>query len=351
MKISPWSYPILLSQSREGLYKAVEEKVGNTPLYKIHGLTVPNANQIFAKEEFLNPTSSNFDRVYPYLFKLAEKNKFIDPKITPLIEATTGNAGASFAWVARELGYRDVTVIIHEDAPKSRIEQIKSYGAKILFSPAGLYTKGYVHLLEKVLRHDKKLRGGKLGSNLKRLYAVTKIAGEARMPYYKLVDEAQKQLPSYHETKLDYFISIVGSGDFISGVGERLKQIYPHIIIVAIEPSESPGLSALKKGGVLNQKKMPHGIFGAIPFGLPKEKLNINFETIDQIQQVKTSEWKESIQLLRSLENKNVGRSSGAELAVALRLAQTIKNKNILITFHDPSWKYENNYNPSNFKV
>jgi len=342
-----------LNKERIEAYKKLNSKVGNTSLYKIRHIKVENKNVIFAKEEFLNPTGSNFDRIYPHLFEEAEKEGFIIPHITPVIESTTGNAGASFAWTAKKLGFNDVTVIIHEDAPKSRIKQIKSYGAKVLFSPAGQYAKGNIELLEKVLEQDKKEKRGKLRENPKRLYAITKILPEARKPYHTLADEAYKQLRE-KEGKLahfDYFLSIVGSGAFISGVGERLKQINPKIKIIAIEPSESLALSSLRNGKVLNQEKMSHEIFGAIPFGLPKEKLNIEFNIIDEIKQVSSKEWQKAMIMLKKIEGKEVGRSSAAELAIALKISQNVKNKNFLITFHDPSWKYEDNYEPDKFKV
>lgn len=352
-KIEQWYYPKNLSPEREEIYKKIERKIGNTPLSEINKIEIPNGNKIFAKEEYLNPTGSNFDRIYPYLFKEAEKRGYIVPNITPVIEATTGNAGASFAWTARELGFQNVTVIIHEDAPKARIKQIQSYGAKILFSPAKQYTKGYVELLEKVLLEDKQKKGGKIGENPERLYAVTKILPEARLPYYKLADEAYQQLQEKEgkSVNYDYFLSIVGSGTMISGVGERLKQINPNIKIIAIEPVESPALSAMKEGKILYQDKMPHDMYGAIPFSLPKEKLNINFDIIDEIRQVKSKEWQEIMELLSKKEGKKVGRSSAAELTIALKIAEEVENRSILITFHDPSWKYEESYYPDQFKI
>lgn len=352
-KTEQWHYPENLSPEREKIYKKIESKIGNTPLSKISKIEVPKGNKIFAKEEYLNPTGSNFDRIYPYLFREAEKRGYIIPNITPVIEATTGNAGASFAWTAKELGFQDVTVIIHEDAPKARIEQIKSYGAKILFSPAKQYTKGYVELLEKVLREDKQKKGGKLGENPERLYAVTKILPEARLPYYKLADEAYQQLREKEgeSADYDYFLSIVGSGTMVSGVGERLKQINPDIKIIAIEPAESPALSAMKEGKILYQEEMFHDMYGAIPFGLPKEKLNINFDIIDEIRQVKSKEWQEIMELLSIKEDKKVGRSSAAELTIALKIAEEVEGQNILITFHDPSWKYDESYHADQFKI
>ncbi len=152
-----------MDKERSDLYEKVEQRTGNTHRYRISKIPVPHGNLIYAKEEWLNPTGSIFDRVYPFLFRCAEEKGFIVPGITPVIEASTGNAGTSFAWCARNLGYTDCSVIIHEDAPRARIKQIQSYGANIIFSPAGQFAKGYVKKLGELLPEDEQFKGGKLG--------------------------------------------------------------------------------------------------------------------------------------------------------------------------------------------
>lgn len=344
-----------MKPERIKVYESLEQKVGNTSLYEIKKIPIPNRNRIFAKEEYLNPTASNFDRVYPYLFRVAEEKGFIVPGITPVIEASTGNAGASFAWCARELGYTDATVITHADTPKARIEQIKSYGAKIIFSPAGEFASGYVRKLEKILAKDKKQKGGKIGENPKRTYAVTKISSEGKIPFRKYVEEAIKQLHDVTtNTHFGYFICAVGSGTMISGVGEAFKKLGESTKIIAIETAEVPVVSALKKHKTLSTKEYYTLIdipFGLGAPGLPPDKLGIDFNVIDDIQGVKTEEWKNALDALHHKENKQVGRTSGAELAVALRMADNISDKIFLITFHDAFWKYEDSYEPERFKV
>lgn len=346
-----------MDSERIKIYKSLEKKVGNTPLYEIKKVPIPNRNRIFAKEEYLNPTASNFDRVYPYLFRVAEEKGFIVPGITPVIEASTGNAGASFAWCARELGYTDATVITHADTPKARVGQIKSYGAKIIFSPAGEFAAGYVRKLEEILAEDKKQKGGKIGENPKRMYAVTKVSPEGKVPFRKYVEEAIKQFRDVTaNTHFDYFICAVGSGTMISGVGEAFKKLKEPTKIVAVEPAEIPAVSSLKKHKVLSVKEYeilrdaPYP-FGMGAAGLPPHKLDIDFNVIDDIQGIKTEEWKKALDALHHIENKQVGRTSGAELAVALQMANNVSDKIFLITFHDAAWKYEDSYEPERFKV
>jgi len=346
-----------MSPERIKTYESLEQKVGNTPLYEIKKISIPNRNRIFAKEEYLNPTASNFDRVYPYLFRVAEEKEFIVPGVTPVIEASTGNAGASFAWCAKELGYTDATVITHADTPKARVEQIKSYGAKVIFSPAGEFAAGYVRKLEEILAEDKKQKGGKIGKNPKRMYAVTKISSEGKVPFKKYVEEAVKQLANIiADSHFNFFICAVGSGTMVSGVGEAFKKLGKPTKIIAIETAEVPVVSSLKKHKTLSTKE--YYTLSDIPFGLgapglPPDKLDIDFNVIDDIQGVKTEEWKNALNMLHQKEHKLVGRTSGAELAIALRMANNISDKIFLITFHDASWKYEDegSYQPERFKV
>jgi len=328
--------------SRNNLYQQLVLK--RTPLHEIQNIKIPNNNRIFAKEEWLNPTSSLFDRIYLELFKNAESNGLIVPGITPVIEASTGNAGASFAYYAKKLGY-EATVITHADTPKARVEQIKNYGANVIFSPAGQYAKGYVNLLEKILENDKKDKG-KIGEDPTRLYCITKINPEAKKPLRKLVDEVYKQLREYNKEKIDNFICVVGSGTTISGIGERLKEKNLETQIIALDHIKTPVLQHLMKDKIFDYEgnKMPHQLFGISAFGLPKEKLDINFNVIDKVWLIDDSYWQKGCKFLSKQENKPVGRSSGASLYTALKLSKQVKNQNILILFFDAAWKYENKY-------
>lgn len=192
-----------------------------------------------------------------------------------------------------------------------------------------------------------------LGKNPRRLVAMTKILPTARDPYAKLIDEAEFQLQELvgSDHYFDYSVSVVGSGDFISGTGRRLKERNPDTKIIAVEPAESPGLSALRAGEVLHQERMVHNMYGAIPFNLPADKLNIDFGVIDEIEQVTVEEWQDAEKRLHEQEEQLVGRSSSAEFSVALRLAQQVHDANILITFHAPAWKYTDTYVPAGYKA
>lgn len=328
-----------LIPEREKTYSLLESRVGNTPLHEIGRILIPRGNRIYAKEEYKNPTESTFDRLYPYLFRVAEEAGLIAPQLTPVIEVSTGNAGASFAWCARELGYDDATVITHADTPKARVQQIESYGAKVLFSPAGEYAAGYVKELERILAEDK-IGKGKLGEDPSRMYCLTKIDKKSlhATGYQQLIDEVFNEING-----IDYFVCGVGSGTTISALGKRLKQKNPSIQVIAFEHRAAPVITEFQRGRIA---KMPERFqfFGLSAAGLPPEKLDIDMSVIDDVILVADEDWRTGYRLLHENEGKDVGRTSCAAFKVALDVSDTIEDKNILILFGDPSWKYTNQY-------
>lgn len=331
-----------LPESRRQVYAHLCSQLKPTPLHRISRIAVPNGNRIWAKEEFRNPTESAFDRVYPQLFQMLEERGCIVPYVTPVIECSLGNAGASFAWTAKELGYK-ATVITNADTPPARIQQIRSLGAEVIFSPPLEYGTGYVKLLNQLLERDRIEKGGKAGENPERLFAVTKILPEARRCFHSLAKEALEQRQSNELAgTFDIFVSAVGSGDLICGVSEYLKSRIENLETIAIEPAELRAVSALKQGRVLEYRPLSVDrlMIGVTATGVTLDRLNIDFDVIDRIETVSTSEWEHLDTMLMKQELKSVGRTSAGVLAVALRISETVKDKDILIVFYDARWKY-----------
>lgn len=335
----------MLSKPRHEIYGHLESMVGNTPLFEIKNIATPNSNRIFAKEEWRNPTGSIWDRVYPFLFKSLEEQGVIIPGITPVIETTAGNAGASCAWVARELGY-ECTIIIPEDAPQARIRQIKSLGAAVVLSPKGLYAKGNIQVLNEILRRDKASKGGKLGENPKLLYCINKIDPKHRVVTYAVLRKLVQELaPALDGIGLNYFVVGVGSGATISGIGKAPKEYWPNVKIIGIDPVEAPVVYYFKyKDQVFDSEFMPHDIHGIGVFGVPPELLSIDLDIIDEVMWAGKTDWQYGCSSLYRYEDRQLGRSTGAALSCILKLAEKVERKNFLMIFHDPSWKYENHF-------
>lgn len=337
-----------MSPDRKRRYSALARQVVRTPLWRLLRIGVPNGNRIWVKEEHLNPTESAFDRVYPPLFAFLEERGDIVPGVTPVIECSTGNAGASFAWAARELGY-EATVVTHADTPLARRIQIERLGARLVLSPPNAYGAGYVQLMNELLAENRdRVRRGVIPPS-QRLYAVTKILPEVRGFYAAVAEEALEQRAHVGPLgSFDFLVSAVGSGDLICGIAAGLRRAGVNIHTVAMEPSEMPAVSALLRGQPLEfaPVSVESLMLGATGNGLPAEKLNIDLSVIDQIEQVTTHEWQSMTRMLATIEDKHVGRTSAGSLVAALRLAGGIENKDILTFFYDAQWKYGEEFRP-----
>jgi cysteine synthase A len=338
-----------MHRRRKDVYRTLNARVGSTTLRQLTKIEIPNRNRIWAKLEYENPTESAFDRVYPGLFESAESDGRIVPGITPVIECSTGNAGASFAWAAKELGYES-HVIIHADAPGARIAQLERLGAKVILSPAGQYGAGYVDLLNAILQEDRSdhAMGGKDPAT--RLYAVTKILPEARRFHSSIASEAVSQLHrATGRNGFSAFVSAVGSGDLICGVAEELRALGTQPLVVAVEPAEMPTISALMRGEVLTSKPLPveELMLGVTGTGVPPERVNIDFSLIDDVRGITVDGWRSAERLLADEEGLFVGRTSAGSLAAALSICDDLEDSDVLTVFFDPQWKYTSHFIPN----
>lgn len=328
-----------MDKERERLYKELKKKIGNTSLYKLKN--VSNNNLILIKCENQNPTGSMFDRLYINKFYKAEKDGFIVPGITPLIECSIGNAGASFAWTARELGYSDYTVITLDNIFKTRIQQIESLGAKLILVDGKKGPMAYIKKLEEILDEDKKKKGGSLGENPERIFAMTKIQNNPIF-YKDVVDEIYNQIIPYAK-EIDYFFSVVGSGSTISGYGNMLKTKNSLTKIIAVDhEGHQQTFEFLKNNRVLDYNgRWPHPYLGAGTWGIPLEKLCIDFKVIDDIVVVSDDDWKNALKILNEYEKLNAGMTSGGSLAAAINFSNKVNNKIMLTMIYDADWKYK----------
>ncbi len=342
---------ICLKMNRKRLeaYRRLESEAGNTPLYEITHVRIPNGNRILAKEEYKNPTGSSFDRLYPFLFRVAEESGIIRPSITPVIEQSGGNAGASFAWCASRLGYQDCAVIVLPNTPKSRIQHIESFGARVVISKEGGHVKGNIQLLERMLHDDRARKGGRISRNPQRLYCITKTHPLAHLSpgYERLVDEVRMDSEKLGVGGIDYFICGIGSGTTLKGIGTRLVEHCPEVRLVGVEPQNMPTVKmALEHRQPETTANMDtnYQLFG-LGTGLPPEKLNIPYGLIDDISLVPDEGWRAAYKMLSEKEGKGgVGRVSAAVFSAALQIAEAVSNKTILVLFSDPIWKFSENY-------
>jgi cysteine synthase len=330
--------------SRFSIYRHIKNAIGNTPLVELRKITISNNNRIFAKLEYKNPGGSHYDRVYEYLIRDLERKGIIKPGVTKLIETTSGNGGASFAWIATQLGYESL-VIIPADVAESRKRQIFNRGASLLLSPAGEYVQGSVKVLKEYLQdHKNEYKNGTLYCiNHSQEYASVKSV-------YKIAKEITADLRAQNLIP-DYIILACGNGTTILGVGGYLKRFNTNIKCVVFDPFEAPVAFEKKYPGryereygvsLINEYKR-HRILGTGVLGIkfPHVENKEFLKIVDEVRLVSDQQMILTQELLGKTENLYPGHSSAAAVSVALELAQNVNNKIFVVIFYD-----ELNYYP-----
>lgn len=326
----------ILSKSRTNKYQSLLVKIGNTPFYELKHLSIPNGNRIFAKLEYESVGGSHYDRVYVNLIKNLEQEGKIFPGKTHLVETTTGNAGASFAWIASELGY-DCTVIIPDSVSPMRKHQILDRGARLILSPADQYVQGAITTLRHYLIDRKSdCKAGLLycvnhSHDLNAVTAVSPIADE-------IISELMES-----NLKADYLILGCGNGTTIRGVGGRMKEISPDTKCIAFDPFEAPVAfdrkypgRYLSEFGVAPGNKS-HRILGTGGWGVlfPNIVSSEFLSIVDDVELVKDEDMISAQKDLELFEQKYPGRSSAAAVAVVKKLANHTKDNIFVVIFYD----------------
>tara|TARA_R110002096_G_scaffold44091_2_gene118740 strand:- start:441 stop:1364 length:924 start_codon:yes stop_codon:yes gene_type:complete len=259
--------------------------VGNTPLIPIY----VEGHNIWGKAEFMNPSGSIKDRMATYIMNDAERKGLIKPGDT-LVEATSGNTGISFAMLAAERGY-DIYIIMPENMSEERKRMMKLYGANIIEVEPGDFD-GAIALRDDMCKKKNWFNCNQFHNQLN-IEAHYRITGPEIYNQYK-DQNGDNSCP-------DAFIAGTGTGGTIMGVGKFLKEMWPKIKIIAIEPAESPVMSGGEPG--------LHGIQG-IGDG---SKFLVNLDSIDEIIIVPTETAKNEARELTD-NGLFVGISAGANV-------------------------------------
>lgn len=260
--------------------KRLSDNVGNTPLIKI-------SDKIFAKFEGANPSGSIKDRMATYIINHAEKNNLIKKGDT-IIEATSGNSGIAFAFLGAERGYK-VKIVMPKNMSEERKSMLRLYGAQLIEVEAGDFD-GAIKL-----RDELAIKNGWFNpfqfSNSLNIEAHYKTTGP--------------EIKFQHFNTISAFIDGTGTGGTLMGISKYLKEFYPKMKVVAVEPAESPVMSGGKPG--------LHGIQG-IGDG---SKFLVDLNEVDQIIIISTEEATLRAKRLALENGLFVGISSGANILAA----------------------------------
>ncbi len=284
------------------IYKTLTDLIGKTPLLELTNYEKANGleAQILAKLEYFNPAGSVKDRVGRAMIDDAEAKGLLKPG-SVIIEPTSGNTGIGLASVAAARGYR-IILTMPETMSVERRNLLKAYGAELVLTEGAKGMKGAIAKAEELA---KEIPG-------------SFIPGQFVNPANPAVHKATTGPEIWEDTdgEVDIFVSGVGTGGTISGVGEYLKSKNPGIKIVAVEPSASPVLSKGTAG--------PHKIQG-IGAGFVPDTLNT--EVYDEIITVENEDAFATGRAVARAEGLLVGISSGAAVWAAAELAKRPENK------------------------
>lgn len=264
--------------------------------------------------EYFNPGGSVKDRAAYAMIEAAETSGKLKKDGT-IIEPTSGNTGIGMAWIAALKRYK-VILTMPETMSIERRKLLKAFGSELVLTPGSEGMKGAIAKAEE------------LNSQIKGSVILQQFKNPAN-PDIHYMTTANEIIED--AGKFDVFISCVGTGGSITGIGKRLKEKSPEIEIIAVEPKGSPVLS----GGVAG----PHKIQG-IGAGFIPEIIETSY--IDKIIQINDND---AFKMMRDLARKEgllVGISSGAAVSAAVKLASndSYKGKRIIVLLPDTGERY-----------
>jgi cysteine synthase B len=283
----------------------IVEAIGHTPMVELRRLAPTPRVRLFAKIEGANPTGSVKDRIARSMLAEAAASGALQPGQT-ILEPSSGNTGISLAMVAGRMSH-PVRIVMPENTTPEREQLLRLYGAEIVFSPGVEGSNGAIRMAERMAEADPSL-------------FMPFQYGNAANPDAHEATTGPEILDAVPD--VDVFVAGLGTGGTLTGVGRALKRARPDVRIVAAEPlpgEEVQGLRSLEEGYV--------------PPVLDQSVLDDRFLVSNREAVVGTRR-------LMSEEGIFAGLSSGAALAIALRVAADLDSGSVVVLLADGGWKY-----------
>ena len=292
------------------------ELVGNTPLYELRRLSreLGLTARVLAKLEFMNPGGSVKDRAALYMLDDAKSRGLIGDS-TVIIEPTSGNTGIGLAVLCAAEGRR-LILTMPDTMSDERRRLFAAYGAELVLTPGADGMKGSIAKAESLARE--------LGDSF--IPSQFDNAANAKAHYEATAEEIIADAD-----RVDVFVAAVGTGGTLTGTARKLKETFPNVRIVAVEPDASPLLSKGEAG--------PHKIQGIGANFVPSL---LDRSLIDEVMTVTDADAYEYCRRLARTEGILVGVSSGAAMAACARLAglPEYSGKTIVTVFPDTGMRY-----------
>ncbi len=288
---------------------------GHTPLVRVNKLYSDSRATVLAKLEFYNPAGSVKDRVGVAIVDAAEASGALKPGGT-IVEGTSGNTGIALAFVGAARGYRVVLTMPDTMSVERRL-LARAFGAEVVLTPGAQGMAGAVAKAEQLVADTP-------GAILARQFE-----NEANPAVHRAT--TAEEIWADTDGTLDYFVSAVGTGGTLTGVGQALKERRPGVKVIAVEPAESPLLSQGHAG--------PHKIQGIGANFVPPV---LDRSVIDEVLPVASDAAMDWARRAARDEGLLVGISAGAALAAAGELAARPETagKTIVVIVPDSGERY-----------
>jgi len=290
-------------------FKKAIEAIGHTPLVEMAQMSPNRKVRILAKLEGQNlgGSASLKDRIAKYMLEKAEQSGELT-RDRIIIEATSGNTGIALAWLGYYKGYR-VTIVMPDNMSLERQQLLEIYNAELILTKGAYGVQGAIDTAQELVARDK------------RYFMPDQFSNPAN-PLAHYETTAAEIIDDFPYDRFDVLIAGIGTGGTIVGVGRRLKERYPDIRVIGVEPPPDDSIQGLKCVG---DGYMPP----ILDLSLVTERTTVTSQQAAIVTR----------QLL-AREGIFAGLSSGAVVHQAIKVANEMDEGNIVVVLADGGWKY-----------
>ncbi|MBS1226016.1 MAG: Cysteine synthase [Proteobacteria bacterium] len=290
------------------------ETIGNTPHVRINRLFADRQVEVWMKLERANPGGSIKDRIGLAMIEDAERRGLLKPD-SVIVEPTSGNTGIGLAMAAAVKGYR-LILTMPESMSLERRRYLAALGAELVLTPKEKGMPGAIEKAQELVR------------DTPNAWMPQQFENPANVEIHRLT--TAREILNDFPDRLDYLITGVGTGGHITGCAEVLKEKFPNLKVLAVEPTASPVLSGGQRG--------PHPIQGIGAGFVPAV---MNMAILDGIVPVAHEDaFRYAVRCVRE-EGIFIGISSGASLAaVAQKLPEIPDGSRVLTFCYDTGERY-----------
>jgi len=295
---------------------SITELIGRTPLVRLNRISDESGAEVLGKLESFNPGGSVKDRIGLAMIEAAERAGSIAPGRTTIIEPTSGNTGIALAMVAAARGY-DMVLTMPDTMSVERRTILKAFGARLVLTPGADGMRGAV------------ARALELAAEGDDAFVPQQFENLANPEVHRLTTAEEIWADTGGE--VDAFVAGVGTGGTLTGVGQVLRERRPGVLVVAVEPADSPVLSGGGPG--------PHKLQGIGAGFVPKV---LDTGVYHEIVKVSADDAFAAARDLARQEGVLVGISAGANVWAAGRVARRpeLKGKVVVTVLCDTGERY-----------